>query len=433
MRAGAAARRGRAGILTGRPRGLPLGRARPAMRPPGAPRVHPHSSYMRALIPAASYHSAEVFAHEQDALFGAVWQFVGFAHDLAQSDDYLTATVSGRSVVVQNFAGGLRAFANVCSHRFARIHDCAKGNGPLRCPYHGWIYNKDGVPYSIPSRPRFDDLTPATVASLALRRYEVERCGAFVFVRREAGGPSLREWLGAAYGTLEAVSAALGPQVDVNEMVIEADWKVGVENTLESYHVGFVHSDSFKKVGAKGMDFTFDGPHSSWLSPVDASIQGQMTKLLPRFEPRPLPVDGYFHQLVFPNLTVATTYGTSFAVQLFEPLAPGRTRFRSVVFQGRVPDGTRGAAVLAMLNESVAEFNRTVFSEDKVICEQVQRGVVEAEQPGILSYEEARVLRFQEAYARFVPAGASRDASAGAEAEPLEAERIEAAEPALSR
>ena len=386
---------------------------------------------MRALIPARSYHDAEVYALEQEALFGAVWQFAGFAHDLAEPDAFVTAFVAGRSVVVQNFAGELRAFANVCSHRFARIHDCDKGRGPLRCPYHGWIYNKDGVPYSIPSRPRFDDLTPEVVASLALRRYEVERCGAFVFVRRDAGGPPLREWLGAGYATLEAVSDALGPKIDDNEMVIEADWKVAVENTLESYHVGFVHSESFKKVGAKGMEFEFDGPHSSWLSPVDATIQAQMGKLLPRFEPRPLPVDGYFHQLVFPNLTVATTYGTSFAVQRFEPLGPGRTRFRSVVFQGRVADPSRGASILAVLNESVAQFNRTVFGEDKVICEQVQRGVAEAEQPGILSDEEARVGHFQATYARFVP-GAARGTAAGTVADPDEAP-LDAAEPALSR
>lgn len=362
---------------------------------------------MRALIPAQSYHSADVFAQEQATLFSELWQFAGFAHDLARPDDFVTAVVGGRSVVVQNFGGELRAFANVCSHRFARIHDCAKGNGPLRCPYHGWIYNKDGVPYSIPSRPKFDDLSPAVLASLALRRYAVEACGAFVFVRPEGPGSSLREWLGGVYDTLASAGEALGPQVDVNEMVIRANWKVAVENTLESYHVGFVHSQSFKKVGARGMDFRFDGPHSSWLSAVDATIQAQMGKIVPRFEPRPLPVDGYFHQLVFPNLTVATTYGTSFAVQLFQPIGPGETRFVSVVFQGRLPEGAKmSGAVLAMMNSSVAEFNRTVFAEDKTICEQVQLGVAEAEQPGMLSYEEERVLRFQEAYAAYVPGAA---------------------------
>jgi phenylpropionate dioxygenase-like ring-hydroxylating dioxygenase large terminal subunit len=358
---------------------------------------------MRALIPAQAYFDADVFAAELDSLFADTWQFVAFGRDLAQPNDFVTAAVGGRSVVVQNFAGELRAFANVCSHRFARIHACAKGNGPLRCPYHGWIYNQDGAPYSIPSRPKFDDLSPDVLASLALRPYDVDRCGEFVFARRAGDGVGLRQWLGRAGDVLERVSAALGPEVDVNELVIDANWKVTVENTLESYHVGFVHADSFKKVGAKGMDFAFDGPHSSWLSPVDAAIEAQMRKLVPRFEPRPLAVDGYFHQLVFPNLTVATTYGTSFAVQLFEPVSPGKTRFRSVVFQARPGEGTKvNADMMAMLNESVADFNRTVFAEDKAICEQVQLGVVETDQPGMLSYEEERVLRFQEQYVRLV-------------------------------
>ena len=356
---------------------------------------------MRALIPASYYHDPDVYADEQRAIFSDAWQFAGFAHDLARPDDFVVATVGGRSVVVQNFDGELRGFANVCSHRFSRIHDCAKGNGALRCPYHGWIYNKDGIPYSIPSRPKFDDLTRPVIESLALERFDVDRCVGIVFVRRQCDGPSLRDSLGASYATVEAMTGSLGDPIDENELKIEANWKVTVENTLESYHVGFVHANSFKKVGASGMDFRFEADHSSWLAPVDPTIQGQMQKLLRFFGERAFPIEGYFHQLVFPNVTLATTYGTSFAIQVFQPLGPTRTRFVSHVFQAPLdPTAKRNDAVQSMLKQSVAEFNRTVFDEDKAICEQVQRGVAETRQPGMLSYEEARVLQFQAVYAR---------------------------------
>jgi hypothetical protein len=50
------------------------------------------------------------------------------------------------------------------------------------------------------------------------------------------------------------------------------------------------------------------------------------------------------------------------------------------------------------LNQSVKAFNRSVFNEDKVICEQVQIGARMTDQYGVLSDEELRVLDFQQRY-----------------------------------
>ena len=51
-----------------------------------------------------------------------------------------------------------------------------------------------------------------------------------------------------------------------------------------------------------------------------------------------------------------------------------------------------------MYKQSLIDFNRKVFDEDKIICEEVQKGVVVTEQPGVLSLEEHRVHAFQENY-----------------------------------
>jgi phenylpropionate dioxygenase-like ring-hydroxylating dioxygenase large terminal subunit len=359
---------------------------------------------MRPLIPASAYHSPERYAQEMDRIFSRCWLFAGLSRDLGAADDYVLVNVAGHSVVVQNFAGQLRAFRNVCSHRFAQLKSECRGNGPLRCPYHGWMYDEKGVPYSIPSRPRFDDLPRERTPEFALVPYSVARCGGLVFVRASAAGPSLEEALGAAtFERIARMSESLGEQIDRNEMTIEANWKITVENTLESYHVGFIHTDTFKKLGASGMNFSFEGPHSAWQANLTESVAAQMAKLLPVFGEGRYDVTGYFHQHVFPNFTVATTYGTSFALQLFEPAGPGRTRFVSIVFQAVIPSGSRRAEVTAeLLRTSVAEFNRSVFEEDRVICEAVQRGVVDAEGPGILSTEEERVGHFQRAYASYM-------------------------------
>src|ERR1700690_3970901 len=83
----------------------------------------------------ADYVAAETFAAERAHLFERSWQLVGLCSDLARHQDFITAELAGRSVVIQNFDGALRGFHNVCSHRHARLRSANCGNGLLRCPY----------------------------------------------------------------------------------------------------------------------------------------------------------------------------------------------------------------------------------------------------------------------------------------------------------
>lgn len=355
---------------------------------------------MRPTILPSDYADPEVFRAEQARLFDD-WVFVGFGRQLARNNDYLAREVGGKSVVVQNFDGELRAFLNVCSHRFCRIRADGEGNRVLQCPYHGWTYDQRGVPFGIPKRPRFPELEdPAATEAFALERWRVATCGELVFVRRRLGGPELADYLGDARGWVEPVGSALGEQIDRNEILIKANWKVLVENTLESYHVGFVHPKTFGRLGASGMEFAFQGPHSSWAARLSDDMTTKWQRVAPVLAARPVHVDGYFHQLIFPNVTIATTHGATFALQVFDPIAPDLTRFVSHVFASQLADGSpRANAVLRALGQSAVEFNRQVFAEDAIVCELVQTSVEHAPGPGILSDEEERVLAFQAAYA----------------------------------
>lgn len=354
---------------------------------------------MDTIIPPRAYCDSSVFAAEQRRLFGRCWQFVGFRRDLAAHHDFVVRQIGGVSVVVQNFDGRIKAFTNVCSHRFNRIQTECRGNRPLQCAYHGWLYNHAGVPVGIPKKPRFDGLTPERLSALALAPWQVETCGELVFVRRAGEGPDLRTFLGDAFDLLATMTAACGPMIDENAMVIRANWKVLVENTLESYHVGFVHPTTFHRLHTQEGRFSWQAPHSRWETPLGADVAARLDKLLRVFASRPFQTDGYCHQLIFPNLTVATTKGTSFSVQLFDPVDAGTTRFTSYVFQSRLDDGAQAsAAAVEALNASVRDFNRSVFAEDKEICEQVQIGAAVTDQPGVLSDEELRVMDFQRHY-----------------------------------
>jgi phenylpropionate dioxygenase-like ring-hydroxylating dioxygenase large terminal subunit len=47
-------------------------------------------------------------------------------------------------------------FQNICTHYFKRIQTEESGNRSLLCEYHGWNYNKEGIP-RLPERNAFNE------------------------------------------------------------------------------------------------------------------------------------------------------------------------------------------------------------------------------------------------------------------------------------
>ncbi len=131
---------------------------------------------------------------------------------LAAPNAFVTTRIGVVPLVVQNLKGQVVAFRNVCTHRFAIIQGAAAGCGPLRCPYHGWTFDADGVPVGLPFNPTDFQLDATGRRRLALSPASLARCGRLVFVRVALDGPSLEHQLGAeTCARLSALSAAFRP------------------------------------------------------------------------------------------------------------------------------------------------------------------------------------------------------------------------------
>jgi phenylpropionate dioxygenase-like ring-hydroxylating dioxygenase large terminal subunit len=352
---------------------------------------------MKPLIPPRAYVSDDTLRSECDAFFPGQWVCVGSTRQLPNDDDFLTFSVGLRNVVVQNFAGELRAFTNVCSHRFNRIQTEDCGNRTLMCRYHGWGYDAEGVPNRIPSRPRFEGIR---ACDHSLERWRLETCGSLIFICLQADAPPLRERLGECYDIVAETTTAFGDLIDRNVMMVGCNWKLFVENTLEGYHVPWVHPTTIMRIGSDESDFAFQAPnHSSVFTKINAAANQKMARFESLFESRPYKIDGYRHQLIFPTCTLATTKGMSFALQLFEPVTTAITKFTSLVFGTKLEAPPPSAeVVLPMFHKSVVDLNRAIFDEDRIVCEQLQLGVRDAVGTGVLSDEELRVAAFHRAY-----------------------------------
>lgn len=114
------------------------------------------------------------------------WALLGQVGDLADQGQWITGWIGTVPVVVRNFSGTLRGFRNVCSHRFALMLTEPAGKGPLRCPYHAWVYDDDGVPKAIPFNDSDFRLDDAGRRALALAPVGVTVAGGLVFANLTA-------------------------------------------------------------------------------------------------------------------------------------------------------------------------------------------------------------------------------------------------------
>lgn len=122
---------------------------------------------------------------------------------------FVTTQIGPIPLVAQTIKGRTVAFRNVCTHRFAVIHDAASGCGPLRCPYHGWSFDADGVPTGVPFNPTDFQLDAEGRRRLVLNPASLARCGRLIFIRVATDGPTLAEQIGQPlFDRLAALSTA---------------------------------------------------------------------------------------------------------------------------------------------------------------------------------------------------------------------------------
>ena len=199
-----------------------------APEPPGA-----------VTLPPSFYTSAEHYDVERERLLWTSWVSVARVEDVASPGDYVTYDFAGEPVlVVRGRDGVLRAFPNVCRHRPTTIMDGCGNARSLQCPYHLWTYDLAG---RLIGAPDMDGIEGFAREDWCLPELGIETWGGWVFVHLEKDAPPLAD----AIRHLEATypGAFLEPLVRVGSSKCRSpwNWKIVVENFIESYHHAGVH------------------------------------------------------------------------------------------------------------------------------------------------------------------------------------------------
>jgi len=308
-------------------------------------------------------------------------------------------------IAVRDSSGEIRALHNVCRHRGTRILEGAGScPGAITCPYHGWSYRLSGELRAVTARESFPALDRA---QLGLKPVRMQVIFGFVFVCLAGDPPPLADiWAGVA---AEFAPHRFDEMRPLGRMYIErweCDWKVAMDNYLESYHVPIGHPGLYRMFTpdyddqrnlphgvARGVSWMREQPSPRWSERLYQQLVLQLASDLPEAHRR-----RWSFYSMLPNLGIDVFPDQMDFFQVL-PRGPGRCTIRGATFA--LPDARREMRIARYLT---ARINRQVQREDEFLCRRVQQGLASASyEPGPLSRLESCMLEFHELLRAKIP------------------------------
>lgn len=191
------------------------------------------------------YTRPDIFNREKENIFVPSWHFTCRIEDIEKPGDYTCDLFVGRKIFVLHGSDGhIRAFGNVCRHRWTTLLEGSGSlgaeRGVITCPYHRWCYNDKGELIGAPDAKgleRFD----TTIQGLHKLRCVV--WNGFVFIALSKDTPEFEEYFGDYLGLVAPYHGNLRC-VRKTQYQVKANWKAYVEVDMETYHTPSVHPGS---------------------------------------------------------------------------------------------------------------------------------------------------------------------------------------------
>lgn len=392
---------------------LPLAEIQRGIREAGAKPLN------RAVtLPAQAYTSEEFFAWEMEHLLRAGWQCVAHVSQIPRPGDFLNLNLLGEPlIVVHDKDGQIRLLSRVCPHRAMDIMpegfgyeghtEKAKGAQPgcghtrlFLCPYHAWTFELDG---KLKACPEMHQAEGFCRDEFELKSFRAEIWNGFIFVNLDGQATPLADGLPEMTADLAAFKLGEMKMIIAREWDCPFNWKVLVENFMESYHHLGIHHKSLQPmmparntwsererrhyvrahlpykdtVRVEYLEFEQRGDFSENLPPVPGLSDDQKTEW------------GLF--LIHPTMLLATAPDRVIWYRL-QPLGPDRLKLLTTTL---VPVSVTGRENFPRLLKKAEEQLVQFHLEDMEVCTAVQRGYYASGwQQGRLSHLEMPVWLF---------------------------------------
>jgi benzoate/toluate 1,2-dioxygenase alpha subunit len=203
------------------------------------------------------YVDPDIFELEMERLFGRAWLFVGHTSQVPNPGDYFTTELAREPVVMTRHRDGtVRVLYNRCTHRGPKVVNERCGHAArLTCLYHGWTFDTDGTLIGVPMAEGCAEGFQKSDFNLpSLPRVQEYR--GFVFASLSPTGLSFEDQIGPIKDNIDdlvdrAPDGALACDLGMHRYAYNGNWKLQVENVLDSYHVPFGHASTVNKQGVQ--------------------------------------------------------------------------------------------------------------------------------------------------------------------------------------
>lgn len=191
-------------------------------------------------VSVQDYLSPEHHALEAKRLWGRVWQWACWTHDIPKAGDFSVYEIENQSIIViRQKDDSIRAMHNSCRHRGAKLLE-GLGNSPaIRCTFHAWTWNNDGSLKNVPCHWDFPQVQPETHG---LPEVRTAVWNGMVFINLDPDAEPFEDFLGPVLPRHFADEAYADrfKAAHVTQLV-NCNWKVAMEAFLEIYHVAGTH------------------------------------------------------------------------------------------------------------------------------------------------------------------------------------------------
>lgn len=332
---------------------------------------HPENPETALTLPSKYYFDQDIFDREAETIYFPSWHFVCHRSEIENPGDFIKFDLLEQSVlVVRGEDGAVHAYHNVCQHRGARLIEERRGTIKklIVCPYHAWSYALDGC---LRNAPRTENLQDFDRSKISLKAVRVEELAGFYFINMDPDAPALADQMAGAEAEMRLFLPDLDDIALVNEVdyVIDANWKVVIDNAIEGYHFelsGPVHREfttliDFSKFTLQENGFWWDqkGPCKPVEKAFGHNVAGKKGQPDWFYGIQLWPMTTLF---AIPHADVITTFNQI-------PLGPEKTLLR----MGHYCPTSRPQSALS--DAAIKWFNTEIGPEDIELNLAVQRGI----------------------------------------------------------
>ena len=210
-------------------------------------------SQIMTSIPKHVYFDKKVLQEERSLVFDQSWVCVGLSSQLPRPNMEWLFEIPGHSILVlRDQHGIIHACKNSCLHRGTKLRSPQKGmlfrrrnswkgtsSTSIVCPYHGWNYDMTGQLCNVTKPQGFSYQTEES-----LQTYPTYEAAGLIWVALQKPRYSAEYMFQNIIPPLQRYHLEEMIPIEARDFYFPINWKIGLENALDYYHVFQVHQKS---------------------------------------------------------------------------------------------------------------------------------------------------------------------------------------------